>query len=254
MLELTLLIISIIIILVILLYKDNYISFGNKIAEGFDVSPEKYYLSSCPTGFNSYYDDNGNIMCCNGEVIANKCIGDTKCSLTSSTNPDSCVRIILDQYREKAPNFCPMKSMPTYFERGSIKACTKGGLNTTLDGPANSKQAGCVIYPDFKDNLTSIDSCLNQKKLDNAECFGNNCSKSLVRPGANLPILVGISFTDNNGMPHMAFTRESYEDALNIINPNWKEQGVDLSKNLQVAEVAKAYYFDRTIQQSDIQF
>jgi hypothetical protein len=258
MLELGVLIIGIIIILIVLLYKDNYIKWG-KPKEGFETaitsstSMDNYYLSSCPTGYNTYYDSNGNINCCNGDVVANKCIGDKQCSLTSSNNPDSCVKIILDEYTEKSKTYCPSNSMPNYFEKGNIKGCTNGLLNSRLDGPANAKQASCVIYPDYKDNLTSVDSCLNHRKLDNAQCFGNNCNKSLIQPGIGLPILVGITFTDNNGLPHMAFTRESYEDALNVVNPNWKEKGIDLSKNVMVAEVAKAYYVDRTIQQSDIQ-
>ena len=40
---------------------------------------------------------------------------------------------------------------------------------------------------------------------------------------------------------------------LNVVNPEWKNQGLDLSKNINVAEVAKAYYVDRTISENDIQ-
>ncbi len=262
MLELGVLIIGIIIILIVLLYKDNYIKWG-KTKEGFktavsstsatSTSSDNYYLSSCPTGYNTYYDSNGNINCCNGDVVANKCIGDKQCSLTSSNNPDSCVKIILDEYKEKSKTLCPTNSMPNYFEKGTMKGCTNGLLNSTLDGPVNSKQKSCVIYPDYKDNLTNVDSCLNQRKLDNAQCFGNKCNKGLMQLETGLPILVVINFTDNNRLPHSAFTKESYEDVLNVVNPNWKEKGIDLSKNLMIAEVAKAYYIDRTIQQSDIQ-
>ena len=251
MLELYILITGIIIILIIMLYKDNYI-FGKTEKEGF--TQDNYYLASCPNGFNSYYDSDGNIMCCNGEVVANRCIADTKCSLTSSNNSDSCVGIILEQYKEKASNFCPMISMPNYFEDGNKKCCTSGNLNSSLTGPANNSQSQCKIYDNKQQSLTSLDSCLNQKRLDEAECFGNNCSKNLYQLGQGLPIVIGISFTDNNGMPHVAFTRSSYEDALNVAVPNWREKGIDLSKNIIIAEVAKAYYIDRTIQSSDIQF
>ncbi len=249
MLELIVLITLIIIILIVLIYRDNY----NKksISEAF--TQENYYLASCPIGFNSYYDNNGNIMCCNGEVVANRCISDIKCSLTSSNNSDSCVQILLEQYKQKAEELCPIKSMPNYFENGDKKGCTNGTLNSSMNGPATVNQPKCTIYKDSEQNRNSVDSCLNQRRLDNAQCFGNNCTKNLISPGTNLPILIGISFTDNIGMPHIAFTRESYEDALNIITPNWREQGIDLSKNLVIAEVAKAYYIDRTLQQSDIQ-
>jgi hypothetical protein len=250
MLELVALIISIIIIFIIILYKDKYNK--KQTNEGFTL--DNYYMSSCPTSFKSYYDNNGNIMCCNGDVIANRCISDIKCSLTSITNPDSCIKILLDEYKQKANKFCPQTSMPNYYEKGNEKGCTNGLLNSSMDGPSNSSQPKCKIYSDENSNLTSLDSCFNQKRLDDTICFGSNCSKNLVNSGANLPILIGVSFNDNNGLPHMAFTRDSYEDYLNVINPNWREQGIDLSKNLSIAEVAKAYYIDRTLQQSDINF
>ncbi len=210
MLELVVLIALIIIILIVLIYRDNYNN--NKALEGFSEqnSLDNYYLSSCPIGFNSYYDTNGNIICCNGEVVANRCISDMKCSLTSANNSDSCVSVILEQYKEKAQQVCPLVSMPNYFEKGDKKGCTNGSLNSSMDGPVNDSQSKCTIYSDFNENRNSTDSCLNQRRLDNAQCFGNNCTKNLVSPGANLPVLIGISFTDNIGMPHMAFTRESY--------------------------------------------
>jgi hypothetical protein len=40
---------------------------------------------------------------------------------------------------------------------------------------------------------------------------------------------------------------------LDATKPTWRSQGMDLDKNINVAEVAKAYYVDRTIQQDDIQ-
>ncbi len=254
MLELIILIALIIIILIFLIYKDKYKTSIDVNSEGF-VTQDNYYLSSCPSGFNSYYDNNGNIMCCNGEVIANKCISDTNCSLTSANNPDSCVAILLEQYNQQAQQYCPLQSMPNYYNNktSNKKGCTNGLLNSSMDGPANTSQPQCTIYSDTNTNSISTDSCLNQKRLDAAQCFGNNCTKSLISPGSGLPILIGISFTDNNGMPHMAFTQESFEDALNVINPNWRDS-FDISKNIQIAEVAKAYYIDRTLQQSDIQF
>lgn len=253
MLELFVLIASIIIILIVIIYRDNYNKNINilKTTEGF--TSDNYYLSSCPTGFNSYYDNNGNIMCCNGEVVANRCISDMKCSLTSANNQDSCVKIIMDIYNEQAKELCPLDSMSSYYEKGDEKGCTNGPLNSKLDGPANDSQPKCKIYKTYTENITSIDSCLNQKRLEKTQCFGNNCSKNLVNAGSGLPVLIGISFTDNNGLPHMAFTKESFEDTLNVVNPNWRESGIDLTKNLSIAEVAKAYYIDRTMQQGDIQ-
>jgi hypothetical protein len=44
------------------------------------------------------------------------------------------------------------------------------------------------------------------------------------------------------------------ENFLDVSNPNWRNQGIDLSKNINVADVAKGFYVDKTIEQSQIQF
>ena len=50
----------------------------------------------------------------------------------------------------------------------------------------------------------------------------------------------------------MSYTRNSFERFLNATNPNWKTR-INLDKNIHVAEVAKAYYIDRTLQKDDIE-
>ena len=146
--------------------------------------------------------------------------------------------------------------MPNYFEdrAKNIKGCTQGSLNTTLNGPRDVKQPMCLIYNGWLDNQRNKNSCYNQKLLDNAPCFGNNCSKEIVQPIPSFPVLIAIGFTDNMGMHRVAYTKESLEVFLDATNPNWRSQGMDLSKNINVAEVAKAYYIDRTMDKNEIQF
>ena len=43
------------------------------------------------------------------------------------------------------------------------------------------------------------------------------------------------------------------ERYLNQVNPNWREKGINLDKNISIAEVAKKFYIDHTIQQSELQ-
>jgi hypothetical protein len=250
MLELTVLIISISVILIVLYLKDNNIK--RETNEGF----QNYYLSSCPPGYKSFYNTDGNIICCDGNVVANKCLGDNQCTLNGkgTEGMPNCVNSILKMYTEKGKTQCP-SSMSSYFEDRALnkKGCTSGRLNETLNGPQFSSQPVCVIYNDYNKNNTSKDSCANQKLVGNAECFGNNCTKELVQPIPSAPPLVAIGFTDNTGMHRVAYTKQSLESFLNITNPNWKNQGMDLSKNINVAEVAKAYYVDKTIDQSQIQ-
>jgi hypothetical protein len=55
-------------------------------------------------------------------------------------------------------------------------------------------------------------------------------------------------------MHRVAYTRQSLEGFLDVSNPSWRNQGMNLSNNINVAEVAKAYYVDRTMDQSAVQF
>jgi len=250
MLELTVLLISITVLLLFVYFKNNKIE--TEIKEPF----EDFYLSACPSGYKSFYNNNGDTVCCDGEIIANKCISDNQCTLNGKGTADmpNCTEFIKRLYTQKAKENC-MPSLPNYFEDKSkkIKGCMVGPLNNTMTGPQQPYQAKCVIYDTFEKNTNSKDSCANQKLLDSAVCFGNNCSKQLQPISPTIPPLVAIQFTDNKGIPRMAYTRASYENFLNVTNPNWRNQGLDLSKNIIIAEVAKAFYIDKTIDQKDIQ-
>jgi hypothetical protein len=250
MLELAVLLISITIILLVIYHKNNT---NNNISyEGFD----NFYLSSCPSGYKSFYNNDGNIVCCDGEIVANKCLSDNQCTLNGSGTPQlpNCTTLIQKMYSVKSKEYCS-SSLPNYFEDISknIKGCMSGSLNSTMTGPKDAKQPTCYIYPSVEQNINAKDSCSNQKQLDLAPCFGNNCTKEIVQPNVKAPPLVAIGFTDTSGMHRMAYTKQSMENFLNVINKNWQNQGMDLSKNLNIAEVAKAFYVDKTLSQSDVQ-
>ena len=249
MLELTVLLISIIVILLIIYFKDNVNIQDTQ--EGF----ENLYLSSCPSGYKSFYNNNGDIICCDGEIIANKCISNNQCTLNGKGTPDmpNCTEVIHQLYSRKAKEYC-MPSLPNYFEDNpkKIKGCMSGPLNNTMTGPQSASQPKCVIYDTLEKNTNSINSCANQKLLDLAQCFGNNCTKYLVPTGIAAPLIV-IQFTDNMTIPHSTYTRQSLKNYFNIVAPAW-ETTEWLSKALIVAEVSKAFYIDKTIQQADIQF
>ena len=247
MLELTVLLISITVLLLFVYFKNNKIA-QNEIKEPF----ETFYLSACPSGYKSFYNNNGDIICCDGEIIANKCLSDNQCTLNGkgTTDMPNCTELIKRIYAEKAKEYC-MPSLPNYFEDKAkkTKGCMVGPLNDTMTGPHNLSQAKCVIYDTFEKNTTSIDSCANKKMLDEAKCFGSNCSKQLV-PTGKAPLIL-IQFTDNKTIPHSAYTRQSLKNYFNITAPS-RENTEWLSKALIVAEVAQAFYIDKTIQQSDI--
>jgi hypothetical protein len=247
MLELTVLIVLTIIVLLVLYYRNN------NLTEQF----EDYYLNSCPSGFKTFYNSNGDAVCCDGDIIANRCVGNNQCTLTGPGTPDipNCTKVILDTYLEKGKATCP-SSMTQYYENKAkqLRGCTSGPLNSTLDGPRSQSQPMCTVYSEDIKNYTSKDSCYIQKQIDAIPCFGSNCTKSTIQPIPNAPVLIAIGFTDNKGIHHTSYSRGSFINYLNHTNPNWRESGLDINKNIQVAEVAKAYYIDRTIEGKDVQW
>jgi hypothetical protein len=248
-LELSILVISIAMIC-LALYLRNH---DSTTAEPFQVEDE-FYLHSCPSGYTSYHLTNGNTACCKGEIVANECMSDDVCLLNGKGTHDmeKCTTVITNEYKQKAIDQCP-SSMSTYFEDMTKKGCTNGPLNTTLTGPQHKNQQICTIYNTMDLNLNSLDSCSNQKELDEFPCFGNNCTKSLVQAVPNAPVQIAVGFVDSTGMHRVAYTRASMQRFLDATKPTWRSQGMDLSKNVNVAEVAKEYYVDHTIQQEDVQ-
>jgi hypothetical protein len=246
-LELSILVISIAMIC-LALYLRNH---DSTTAEPFQVEEESY-LHSCPSGYTSYHLANGNTACCKGEIVANECMSDDSCLLNGKGTMEKCTTVITNEYKKKAIEQCP-SSMSSYFEDMANKGCTNGPLNTTLTGPQHTTQKTCTIYNTMDLNLNSLDSCSNQKEMEEFPCFGNNCKKSLVQATPSAPVQVSVGFIDSNGMHRVAYTRASMQRFLDATKPTWRGQGMDLSKNVNVAEVAKAYYVDHTIQQEDIQ-
>jgi len=218
---------------------------------------ENYYLNACPSGYKTFYNNNGDVVCCDGDIMANKCLGDNQCTLTGPGTKDmpNCTKVIIDNYVSKGKLICP-SSMPQYFENKGrqIKGCTSGKLNSTLDGPLNISQPVCKIYAEDMKNYTTKDSCYIQKQLDKLQCFGANCTKSIVQPIPNAPVLITVGFTDKLGIHHTAYSKDSLINFLNQTNPKWQESGFDINRNIQVADVAKAYYVDRTMQGENIQW
>lgn len=220
--------------------------------EGF----ETHYLSFCPSGYKSSYNVNGDLICCDGEVIGGKCLADRQCTLNGKGTDDApnCVDLMKREYKEKAAIWCPA-SLPNYFEDRAkeVKGCTDGSLNTTMTGPKATTQPHCLIYSDFKKNRLMKDSCYNNKELDKAECFGKDCKKELIQVITDAPPLVSISFTDGMGMRRTAYTKQSLTNYFDGAMPDWRSKGMNLDKNIMVAEVAKAVYVDKTMAANQIQ-
>lgn len=219
------------------------------------------YLKGCPFGFTSFYDKNHNMRCCDGKVIAHECVkkkgtevGECILNGDGTGSVKNCVDVLKQIYAKKAISQCPA-AMKFYYEDGQkkTKGCTASSLNETMTGPSDLSKPKCTIYSTFNQNLAKADSCFNYRKVDQARCFGRNCKKSLVSLNKNAPPVVAIDFGDNLGVVRRAYTRESYTNYLNSVNPRWRDQGIDLTRNIAVAEVAKAVYIDKTMDSKNIQ-
>jgi hypothetical protein len=143
--------------------------------------------------------------------------------------------------------------MASYFENNGnkTKGCPRGELNETLTGPRFPTQPQCIIYPNDDDNQYSINSCLNQKELEEYPCFGNNCTKQLVKYKDKSPLLLVINFSDSQGMPHSAYSKKSFVRYLNAVWPEWQKH-INIDRTIWNADVAKKFFIDKTISKDDI--
>ena len=255
MLELYILGICIGVLLVVIYYYGIY---NDTSLESFEGT--NYYLASCPSGFKMNYDNDGNTMCYVDEGLHTssqllKYQKDGKqCILNGKGNASTpnCVDYILKYYKEQAIEFC-LPSLPSYFENNGnkTKGCTRGELNETLTGPRFSTQPQCIIYSNDDDNQYSVNSCLNQKELEEYPCFGNNCTKQLVKFQDKTPLLLAVNFSDNQGMPHTAYSKKSFVRYLTTVWPDWTKH-ININRTIWNADVAKKFFIDKTISKEDI--
>jgi hypothetical protein len=255
--ELFVLLLLIILSLSILLYCIKDGKSGDIIVE----KEEFTNLQACPFGYTKFYNENGNMLCCNGTIVGKRCIsgkksGPMQCILNgeSSGNIKNCAEVMKQQYDEKSKSQCP-STMKYYFEdnKNKIKGCSSVPLNDTMTGPREPNKPMCRIYPDLNTNIRSSDSCYNYRKVDQAESFGVNSTKKLITLNPNAPPVVAIDFADQTGIIRRAYTKDSYRNYLDVVKPKWREQGINLDRNIIVAEVAKKVYIDRTMSPSEVQ-
>jgi hypothetical protein len=230
--------------------------------EGFAPAPapassDPIALSACPSDMKTFYLADGRTACCNGPVVGSRCTGAVQCTMTGEGTTDlpSCASLLQKDYQEKGKSACP-PSLSSYFEdKGTKKkGCTSGALNMEMTLPATTTQPTCFIYQTLEENLTKKDSCELQRQLEATPCFGTQCNKRVLSTGEEgNPPLVAIQFVDKSGMYRTAYTRKSLEYYLNQTRPSWRDEGLNLDKNVMVAEVAKAYYVDRTMSEKDVQ-
>lgn len=219
------------------------------------ATEDRVSLSACPSDMKTFYLSDGRTGCCNGPVIGSRCTGTVQCTMTGDGGNQlpNCATLLKEEYKTKSESKCP-SALPQYFEDKATKqrGCTSGGLNGDMTQPATSSQPRCQIYSSLEENLIKEDSCELYRQMEETPCFGTQCTKKIT-PSTVGPPLVTVQFIDKSGMYRTAYTRKSLEYYLNQTRPKWRDEGLDLEKNVMVAEVAKAYFIDRTLSADAIQ-
>ena len=240
------------VLIVALLIFISYTGQGNMTLEPFDA-----YLSECPVGFKTFYAPSGDVMCCPGDVVGNQCLSDKVCTLGAETPTiPRCIDAVKQAQEDKMKRICP-PSMKSYFEDKVKKSgCTAGPLLDNMMGPRQSSQPTCYVYATQKENDNAANSCSNLKEMEEFPCFGTDCKKAL-RDNRDLPQLVEVSFRDPAGVPRTSYTRASVmREMIARAARNNRQIGDEekemLKKSTIVSEVAKAYFVDKTLQDSDV--
>jgi hypothetical protein len=239
-------------LIVALLIIISYTGQGNMTLEPFSA-----YLSECPTGFKTFYAPNGDVMCCPGDVVGQQCLSDQVCTLGAETSTiPRCMDAVKQAQEEKMKSTCP-PSMKAYFEDKVKKSgCTDGPLLDNMTGPRQSSQPTCYVYATKKENDNSANSCSNIKEMEEYPCFGTDCKKAL-RGNGDIPQLVEVSFRDPAGILRTSYTRASVMRELVARAARRGKQMGDgekemLKKSTIISEVAKAYFVDKTLQDSEV--
>lgn len=208
-------------------------------------------MNFCPQGGNAFINLDGDTQCCDGPVNGYQCNGKIQCTF-GKTSGDlmSCSAIQKIISSEKSKSVCP-PSKQNYFEGPSISGCTNSPLTENLEGPTSSAKT-CVIHKDETLNKSDIKSCSNEKLLEETECFGKDCYKSMYISPLSKTALVQIDFTGVDGIRRSAFEKKSYMNYLIATDPDWKNK-VDLDKNINIDMVARAVFVDRSIDIKDAQ-
>ena len=175
------------------------------IKEGFAASEDSSDLNitSCPADTISF-NNMGKTLCCDGDIVGGKCNGTIACSLSgSSSGQPSCSEWLGANLAIKGKDFCP-PSMQNYYEdnKTGVRGCTAGRRTKEGTAPDSKTDRYCVLYKTQDEDMLTPDSCINQKMLEETQCFSRNVNgttKALVG-GKQIPPMVSCSVLDINAL------------------------------------------------------
>ncbi len=207
-------------------------------------------LTFCPADTKYFIDKAGDSLCCAGEVVGNRCIGEVECTFSAPKNGiRTCGEIRAQLNKELQSNLCP-PSMPNYYESPSgQRGCTASGLNQAGTAPVNENMPKCLIHEDRDKNDTDPASCANQRALEMMECIATDCKKAVISLAAATPAILSQTFvvpSDEIPRPRMCMDRASYSHYLDKNNPGWRsDPKYELNKNVGICDIAKKVYIEK---------
>ena len=209
-------------------------------------------FQGCPSGTNSY-ESSGEIHCCEGDLVNQRCSGRTVCSLSKHSKViPSCASLLRKELDEKSARFCP-RSIPHYFENGGQRGCTNG--RRTSDGKGIAQTNGpvktCKIYALRSDNESKTDSCYIIKKSNDSVCPQGN-TPSIVTLKAGQPTVLQCGLITRDGLPEMCFEDETYKTYLSSVTSNWRET-LRPADMLKFCSVAQSYYVEKSLTDAELQ-
>lgn len=189
-------------------------------------------ITTCPADTTSYVDGGGRTVCCEGTVVNGKCSGKNVCSLSEPIAGLPTCSAWLDAHLEnKGAKRCP-PSMPKYYEnKGGDSGCTAGHRNAQGTAPASTSNKFCTLYRSERDAMLKMDSCENQKVLEEAKCLSKPTTRVLHNWGA-MPPPVYCSGIDTGSLTPLAClddaafvrTADYWSNNFPPFMKNWKDQ------------------------------
>ena len=231
--------------------------------EGFVSSTkDDIRLTSCPADYKQFINNDGQVLCCDGQPNAGKCSGKTVCSLSEGGGGiPTCSTYYTAYLDEKGRNKCP-PSMPNYFESrdGKVIGCTAARRKPDGTGPLITSAKFCKIYTSQRDDEGKLDSCTNQVLLEKSIAFSGKGlipKYNLISWGANKPAVVQVSTLLNN-MPITCYTNSSlerfYDKEYN--SRSWRDTFNRWAGDgkLNFCAIMEKYKIDKSIRFEDLPF
>lgn len=230
------------------------------LKEGFQGGDDSdLILTTCPAESVSFVDNGGRTVCCDGEVHAGVCKGSIICSLSEGMgNMPTCGQWLGAYLAEKGKNRCP-PSMPNYFENAEGGGCTAGARNSKGTGAVGPL---CKLYKTQEEDYTHMDSCTNQKILEETQCFNNSVISTKGLHGlAGAPPCVDCKYTDPiTQAPVSCIEDKSFLNSMKLYfkDPqqfsSWKDTANSWppQSKMQFCSVVQKLNIDKTIQLSDV--